>query len=294
MNQALHGLHRVVDPGEQDRLASEGNAGGGQARAGALHLRRDLLGVSEVDAHPKGMVASQAPHQLRRDALRQDDRHLGPDADDLHVSDRPQAGQQPFELLVGQGQRVPAGKQYIPDPGSAGDVLQGLFPAGMDSALRPFAPDQAGAGAVPAVGRAEVRHQEQHPVGVAVHQARHGAVVVLPQWVFGLTGGPHVLVVHRDGRAPKGLGGIPGVEKAGVVRRDGQRQTAGPALDRRHFVHRQIQDPGKLLEAADAVAELPMPVVPLHAGDARIQTAPERLSEGTDRKCVLTASGSAD
>ncbi|MBZ5574913.1 MAG: deoxyribodipyrimidine photo-lyase, partial [Acidobacteriia bacterium] len=67
------------------------------------------------------------------------------------------------------------------------DVADRLLPLGLEEdavAVRVF--DHARPRAVAAVGRAGVRHQEQHPVRVAVHDARHRAVAVFAEGVLRL------------------------------------------------------------------------------------------------------------
>ena len=64
--------------------------------------------------------------QHRRDALRKDARHLGPDAQELDVLDRPQAGEQPFEPLVDHGERVAARDEHVADRGRPPDVVDHL------------------------------------------------------------------------------------------------------------------------------------------------------------------------
>ena len=78
-----------------------------------------------------GWYLPQHAAQLRRDPLRQHGRHLGADADELDVRDRPQLAQDPVEPLVAQGQRIAAGEQHVADRRRAADVVERLFQPGL-------------------------------------------------------------------------------------------------------------------------------------------------------------------
>ena len=182
VHQLLHHLDRVVDAGQQHRLAAERDAGVGQARQGRRDLGRQLVRVVEVDVHPQRMELAQHRHQLRRDALRHEDRHAAADADDLDVLDGAQPAQDVLQHLRREQQRVAAAEQHVADCRRGGDV--GDLPIVVAAAeLRAGVADDAAARAVAAVAGALGRDQHQHPVGIAMHQARHRAVAVFVQRV---------------------------------------------------------------------------------------------------------------
>ena len=141
---------------------------------------RQLGRVIEVDVHPQRMELTQHRHQLRRDALRHEDRHTAADPDDLDVLDGPQPAQDILQHLRREQQRVAAAQQHVTDRRCGGDVRD--LPIVIAPAeLRAGVADDAAARAVAAVAGALSRHQHQHPIGIAVHQARHRAVAVFVQ-----------------------------------------------------------------------------------------------------------------
>jgi len=111
-------------------LTAERDAGVGQEVAGRTGLRGELLGVGEVEAEPQRAIFLEHPEQTRGDALRQHHRHLGSDADHLHVGNTHDPGQDEVQLAVRQGQRVAAGDEDVPDGGGLLDIGDGLLPLG--------------------------------------------------------------------------------------------------------------------------------------------------------------------
>ena len=88
-------------------------------------------GMVEVDVHPQRMVPPQHLHQLGVDALRQEDRHARADADDLHMRDRAQPGEQLVQHLDRQSQRIAARDEHVAHlrvGGDVGDLLRGSRP----------------------------------------------------------------------------------------------------------------------------------------------------------------------
>ena len=86
--------------------------------------------------------------------------------------------EQRFQLVVGEQQRIAAGKQHVAHFRVRLDVADRLLEIGVEFLLARAADDPA-AGAIPAVARATVRHEKQHAVRVAMHESRHGHVAVL-------------------------------------------------------------------------------------------------------------------
>ena len=78
-------------------------------------LRRQLVGVVEVDVDVERVVLLQHGHELRRDPLRQEAGHARADADDLEVRDGPQPGQDALEPRVAQHERVAARDDDVAD-----------------------------------------------------------------------------------------------------------------------------------------------------------------------------------
>ena len=178
-----------VQPPHQHRLVLDRHPVVHQQLAGPARLGGDLLGVVEVRHDEERRVAAQQLRQGLGDAHRQGHRHARPDADHLHVGDRPQRREELLEPLVREQQRVAAADQHVAHLGVGGDVVEPLLQGGAGqlglSALRDAPPR-----AVAAVDRAGVGGQEEHPVGVLVHDGLHRAVGVFAEWV-GQFAGPH-------------------------------------------------------------------------------------------------------
>ena len=187
----------------------------------------------------------------------------------------PQVRQQPFELFVGQRQRIAAGKQHIPHLGMRRDVGDSPFPLLGVQAVVPLVADHPRPGAVPAIGRAVPRHQKQHAIRITVDDPRDGAVLILVERVVRLAAAAELLVDRRHDRPAQCLLGIPGIEEAGVVGGDGQRKRACLAAHRVALILRQTDHPSQRLHVADAVAELPVPILPFLEGGVRVKTFPE-------------------
>ena len=109
--------------------------------------------------------------QLIGDAHGHEDRHARADAHDLDVRDLAQAGEDLFQDLGCQHERVAAGEQYIAHLGGMPQIFQLQLELGPREGGS-WVTHDARAGAVAAVGSALGGDQHQHPVGVAVHQAR--------------------------------------------------------------------------------------------------------------------------
>ena len=109
MDEALHQLGIVVHTAQKHALIAERYAVVGEQRQTITHLGGELTRMIGVDAQPERMMFLQHAAQLRRDALRQEDRHAAADADELDVLDRPQTRQQRVELGIGEEQGITAG-----------------------------------------------------------------------------------------------------------------------------------------------------------------------------------------
>jgi hypothetical protein len=107
-----------------------------------------------------------------------------------------------------------------------------------------------------------VRDQEQNPIGVAVYQTRHGAVIVLAQRIFRLSGRTKILIVRRDYGAAERLSAIRRIEKACVIGSNSQWQGSPMTENRSHLIHGQLENRTELFETSDPVPQLPVPVVP--------------------------------
>ena len=277
MHQRLHRLEVVVHALHQHGLAAERDAGVREPPAGLFHLGRDLGRVREVQAHPYRPVAFQDARQLARDAHRLHHWLLAADAHEFHVRNPAQPAEHEVQPVVVQAQRVAAGDQYVADFRMAFDVAErGLDVVLADGALADRA-DHTGARAVAAVDRAEIGHEQQHPVGVAVHQARHRAVPVFTQRIVSLARRGLELAEGGHHGAAQRLQRVVGVEQARVVRRDAHRQAALVAPYRLGFLVGQAHDARQVVQGSNALAVLPAPVVPIVGAGFRVMGFQERL-----------------
>ena len=278
VHEPLHGVHVVIDAREEHRLAAKGNAGIGKPRTGLDRFRGELIGVREMDADPEGMVALQDPGEGNGDALRHHDGCLGADPQELHVRNPVQPGEQPVQLFLRQRQGVTAREQDVANLLVRLDVGDRLFPLRLEEdAVVVGVLHHARARAVAAVGGAGIGHEKQHPVGIAVHDAGNGAVLVLAERVFRLSRGMQELVGDGDHGPADRMIRILRVHQAEIVRGDGEGQRAGVPRDRGPFVIREPYDPLQLVDRANAIAQLPPPVAPFGGRCERKKARAERL-----------------
>ena len=120
--------------------------------------------------------------ELRGDALRQEDRDAGANADELDVRNRAEAPQQRVELLIGEKEWISAREQDVAHLGVLLEVGDRLVEIRMEFLL-PRPTHHAGARAVAAVGGAPIGDQEEDTVGVAVNQSGHRHMAILPAGV---------------------------------------------------------------------------------------------------------------
>ena len=171
LHQLAHDVRAIVDSGQQHRLVAQRDACPGEFIAGISQFRGDLVGVVDMDVQPQRVEFLQHIGQFGGDAHGHEYRYAAADADDLDMWNFTQAGEDLFQLLGCNGERVAAGKQDIP-------YLRGFLQI-IDLGFK-FSPrevgtrvaDDPGAGAVAAVRGALGGDQHQNPVGVAVNQTR--------------------------------------------------------------------------------------------------------------------------
>src|SRR6476659_1581573 len=106
VHERFHRLEIVVHTREQYTLVSQRDAGVGQAIQRLLHLNRQLPRMIYMHAHPERMMFRQHCAQLRRDALRQENRDPRADAEEFYVLDRAQPREQLVELIVAEDESV--------------------------------------------------------------------------------------------------------------------------------------------------------------------------------------------
>ena len=87
----------------------------GKHRQSIPHLGGEFAGMIRMDTHPERMMLLEHPAEFRGDALRQEDRHPGPDAQEFEMRDRPQPCQEGIQLVIRKEQRIPTREQHIAD-----------------------------------------------------------------------------------------------------------------------------------------------------------------------------------
>ena len=210
-------------------------------------------------------------HKFPGDALRQHGGHFGAQADELDVRDGPQLGQQPVEPLFAQEERIAAGQEHVADLGRSADVVQGQFQpllVGHDFAL----PHHPRAGAIAAITRTRIQHQQQDPVRIAVDESRHGAVVFFAQGVVGLAVGADQLMGRGDDGPAQRLPRIVAGNQAHVVGRDAEGEHRPGAHQGLAFLLGEHQHLLQLSQGADPMAGLPTPVVPVLVADVAVES----------------------
>ena len=265
MHERLHHLDVVIDTGEEYRLIAERDAGKRQALAGRGELAGDLLRMIGMDAQPDRSVLAEDLGELRRDALRQEDGDTRTDADELDVLDRAQTAEERVQLGVGQQQRVAAGEQDVADLGMLFDVLQPGLELRME-VIRLGVGDQAAARAITAIGSAPVGDQEQDAVRITVDDAGDGHGAFFADRILGFAGGDIGLLDPRDDLTADRAVRVLRVDQVEEMRRDRKRQLMGGEEAPFPLLLGQFQHLFQLGQRRDAVAQLPMPVVPLRGG----------------------------
>ena len=203
------------------------------------------------------------------------------------MADGAEPAEQIIEPLVGERQRIAAGDQHVANFGMRRDVIERLLPLrAAEGIVAAGLADHARARAVAAIGRAESGGQEQHAVGIAVHETRCSGMAVLAERIVGLARRLQIFGADRDMRAPQRLERILAAHQARVIRRDAERQRSLVAHHRVTLVIGQHEETLELGERADAFASLPAPVVPLGRLDLRIEPLAEGARGRPDRKAL--------
>ncbi len=123
--------------------------------------------------------------------------------------------------------------------------------------------DQTASRAIPAIGRASIGYKEQHPIRIAMHQARHGRMGIFAHGIQHLLTRNDYLPRSRDHLLANRAFRIVAIDQIEEVRRDRHGQLLAGMLAARHFVPSQIDQRFELLEGRYAVPKLPSPILPI-------------------------------
>src|SRR3970282_2995266 len=102
-------------------------------------------------------------------------------------------------------QRIAARNENVAHGRRVLDVLHSPVDVGLLQGALAARPDETGARAVAAIYGAKVRDQQQHSVGIAVHETGDGARAVLPERIVLLARDTIELVECRGYRPAQGL-----------------------------------------------------------------------------------------
>ena len=155
--------------------------------------------------------------------MRQEDRDARADAQKFDVRNRAQPAQQIFQLLIAQQQRVAAAQQHVADFRMLRDVCDLPVEFGMEIVAAGVA-DQPRARAITAIRGAAVGDQEQHAVGIAMHEAGHGRMRIFAARVAHFPRrGVRFLDARNDLPADRAIF-IRRINQVEKIRRDGERE----------------------------------------------------------------------
>ena len=144
-------------------------------------------------------------------------------------------------------------------------IGDGLIEVGLEFLLTRTA-DHTRTRAIAAVGGTAVGHQEKDAVGVAVDESRHGHVGVLAAGIGHLLRGDTSLPDLGNDLPADRAGRIFRLDEVEVVGGDGEGQLVAGENDPGAFLRSEHKMLLESLKGGDAVAELPLPVVPLGGG----------------------------
>jgi hypothetical protein len=139
--------------------------------------------------------------------------------------------------------------------------------------------DEPRARAVTAIRGAAVGDEEQHAVGIAMHEAGHGRMRIFAARVAHFPRRGVRFLDARNDLPADGAMLIRRVNQVEKIRRDGQRELVVRQFRAGEFLRRERgHQPLQLLRRGDAVFELPAPVVPVGIGNI----VPEAAAGGVE------------
>ncbi len=167
MHELFHDDGAVIDAFEQDGLIPQRNTSVGQHSQRALCLWRHLGWMVKMGVNPDRMIFAQHIYQFFGYALRHDYRNTRANPDHFDMINCANAPDNYLQESVGKCQRVSARNQDIPDLLMFLDIFDRLIKLCLLDGLIMLA-GKTPSGAMAAIHRADIGHQEQHPIRVAV------------------------------------------------------------------------------------------------------------------------------
>ena len=191
------------------RRAQAARAAAGQF-AGMIGMQRDPGGRA---LDPEGR------DHLAADARGIGHRHAGVKADDLDVIDRGEIGHDLGEPPRRQHQGIAAGQDHFPDFRVRADIVERVAIGGVRQRGRLARPDHFAAETEAAIHRADVNQLEQHPVGIAVHDAGNRRMRVIADRIGALARLAHQFLRARNELPRDRIVGIIGIDQRGDIGR---------------------------------------------------------------------------
>ena len=210
----------VIDTAQQHGLADHGNAGVDDAGAGGAGLAGQLTRMIGVQRDPGHSTRNlERRDHLAADARRFDDRHTRVNADDPDVVDRGQIRHDLGKPPRRQHQGIAAGQDHLPDFGMRADIGQRIVVGAFRERARLARPDHFAAKTEPAIHRADMHQLEQHPIGVAMHDARDRRMRVITDRIGAFVRLRHQFLGAWNKLPRDRIVGIVGVDQRGHIRR---------------------------------------------------------------------------
>ena len=173
------------------------------------------------------------------------------------MRDRLDAREDFGQRLVGQRQRIAAGQDHLADFGMIRDIGQRR----LQRLARVAAADRGQrflAEAEPAIDRALIGREQQHPVGMAMRQPRHRAEVMVGDRIVKLALRLLQFVGRRDDLRADRIGGVVPVDQVEIGFGDAHLVVRGRGLRRRALARRQRQG-SEIAHMAHALADIVLP-----------------------------------
>ena len=257
----FHRLEIVVHAREQDTLVAQRDAVVCQSFERDAHFRREFARVIDVDAHPERMILLQHRAKLRRDPLREKDRHTGTDTKKFDMRDRAQPAEDFLQLRIAEKQRVTAGEKHVAHFGVFFEITKRGFEFGVQFLFAHSADDPA-PGTIAAVARATIGHEKQDAIGITMDQTRDRHVRIFAARVRHVVGRRPGLLDPRDDLAPDRAIGIVRLDQVEKMRRDRKSEFVARKQHARPLRLGKNEMFLELGERSDAVLQLPFPVIP--------------------------------
>ena len=260
----------VVHAAEENALISQWNAVIGQSIEGVAHFGGEFPWMVHMDTHPERMVPRQHGTEFRRDPLRQENGNARTNPEEFNVRNTAQPLEHGLEPPIREQESIATRQQDVAYFRVFLEVAVGGLEFRVQFLFAGSADDTA-ARAVAAIGSAAVGHQKKHPVGIAVHESRHGHVRILTAGVEHFLGIIEGFLDPRNHLTPDRTIRVGGMHEIEEMRGDREGELVPGKEDAGAFFFAEHKVFLELRERSDPVAELPCPVVPVLRGNVPVR-----------------------